>query len=244
MEEKILVIDGDKKHQQLVRKALERVCRMVPASTLVAADTELQKSSFDLILLDVALPDGDGFSFFTKLKSQPHTAEIPVIFVTSRNDIANELMSLSLGAEDYISKPVAPSRLEARIEARLAQLRSRQVREMVLVGGNIKLDVKHQCAAIVHEGREAVISLAPVEFKLLFHFLRFEDRVFSREQLLESIWENTDTVFTIFDRTIDMHIAKLRKKIALSGFEIKAVPGLGYKLSRQKEANASSSLGR
>jgi DNA-binding response OmpR family regulator len=235
MQEKLLIIDDDESHQQETRKALDRVCCVVPAYTLAQANAELSKSSFSLILLSVALSDGNAFSFFAKLKSQEHTSEIPVIFVTLGGGLAHELMGFSLGADDYISKPIDPSRLKARIDARLALLRKRQQREMVLVKGNVKLSVNHQRAAIVHEGREMVVSLTPVEFKLLFHLLRFEDRVFSREQLLVSIWENAAEVF---DRTVDMHVGRLCSKIALSEFEIKPVHGLGYKLSKQKPANA------
>src|SRR6218665_1784017 len=99
MEDRILVVDDQEDHQHLVRKALERICRIVPARNLAEADAELAKNSFSLILLDVGLPDGDGFTYFAKLKTQEHTSDIPVIFVTSKTETPSEAMGFSLGAE-------------------------------------------------------------------------------------------------------------------------------------------------
>lgn len=231
MEHRVLIVDDDDNQQQVMRKVMDPVCRVVPALTIAAAEAELAKNSFALILLDVTLPDGDGFSFFAKLKTNEATAAIPVIFVTSRSDLANELMGFSLGAEDYIVKPIDPPRLKGRIEARLKQIKERQKQDMTLVKGNVKLSVSLQRAVIVHEGKEIMVNLTPVEFKLLFHLLRYEDHVFTREQLLTAIWDNAAEVF---DRTVDMHVSKLRKKIALSDYEIKAVHGMGYRLSREE----------
>ncbi len=233
MQDRILVIDDAEDHQLVVRKVLERTCQVVAAYTLAEADLQLAKNSFDLILLDVQLPDGDGFSYFAKLRSQEHTLEIPVVFVTSKGETPNEAMGFSLGAEDYVVKPVEPLRLKARVEARLRSLRERLMKETQLCKGNLKLSLGSQQATLVHEGREQHLDLTPVEFKLLFHLLRFEDNVFTREQLLTAVWRDASEVF---DRTVDMHVSKLRKKIATSDFQIKAVHGTGYRLSRKEPA--------
>lgn len=234
MEDRILVVDDAVDHQLLVRKSLEKICRIVPAHSLAEADQELAKNSFSLILLDVVLPDGDGFNFFAKLKTQEHTSEIPVIFITSKSETPNEAMGFSLGAEDYITKPVDPLRLRSRIEARLKLLASRRQNEMTICKGDLKLSISLQRLAILREGRELPVNLTPIEFKLLFFLLRHEDHVLSREQLLTAIWDNAAEVF---DRTIDMHISKLRKKIAMSEFQIKAVHGMGYRMSKQSQVN-------
>ncbi|MGZ3692662.1 MAG: response regulator transcription factor [Bdellovibrionota bacterium] len=233
MSYKILVVDDEDDYQKVVRKLLEQTGQVVPAFTLAEADRELLKSTFDLILLDVGLPDGDGFTFYEKLLSQESTANIPVIFVTSRSDATNELMGFSLGAEDYVSKPIDPPRLKTRIEARLNLIKKRQQQEMALTKGNLRLSLTRQSAAVISEGKEIPVDLTPVEFKLLFHFLRHEDQVFTREQLLQAVWNSASEVF---DRTVDMHISKLRKKISLSDFQIKAVHGTGYKLSKASAA--------
>lgn len=233
MQERILVVDDAADHQLLVRKSLEKICRIVPANSLAEADTELGRNSFSLILLDVMLPDGDGFTYFAKLKTQDHTAEIPVIFITAKSETPNEVMGFSLGAEDYITKPVDPLRLRSRIEARLKLLAGRRHSEMTICKGDLKLSISLQRLAILREGRELPVNLTPIEFKLLFFLLRHEDHVLSREQLLTAIWDNAAEVF---DRTIDMHISKLRKKISMSEFQIKAVHGMGYRMSKQPAA--------
>lgn len=237
MEEKILVIDDAEDHHLLIQKIFTRSCRVISAYTLAEADKELLKSSFDLILLDVHMPDGEGFSYFAKLQSQEHTSEIPVIFVTGKDDTPAEAMGFSLGAEDYVVKPVDPMRLKARVEARLKIFRERKNRDSVINQGNIRLSVASQKVAIVAGGREHAIALTPVEFKLLYHMLRNEERVLTREQLLTAVWDDASEVF---DRTVDMHMSKLRKKIALSDFAIKAVHGTGYRLTRKAASQPSA----
>lgn len=230
MQERILIVDDDDEHQCVARHVLDQTFRVITAYNLAEAEKELSQANFDLLLLDVMLPDGDGFSFFAKLRTQENTASIPVIFVTSKGDTPDEAMGFSLGAEDYITKPVDPMRLKTRVEARLRLIRNRRQKELTICKGNIKLNASLQRAALVNEGKETSINLTPVEFKLLFHLFRHEDQVFSREQLLVAIWDHAAEVF---DRTVDMHISKLRKKIELSEYQIKAVHGLGYRLSKK-----------
>src|SRR5262249_39267670 len=159
-------------------------------------------------LLDVNLPDGDGLTYFAKLRTQPHTSETPVVFVTSSGETPKEVMGFSLGAEDYIVKPIDPPRLKARIEARLRQIGEKAARDLTLQKGDLKLSVSHQRVILVRDGKDIQIDLTPVEFKLLFHLLRHEDQVFSREQLLIAVWGDSAEVF---DRTVDMHVSNLRK---------------------------------
>lgn len=202
---------------------------VVQAFTIKEAEQALDKGSFDLILLDIHLPDGDGLSLFAKLQTQDHTKDIPVIFVTGSQDAPREVMGFSLGAEDYIHKPIEPARLRARVDARLRQISKRKDREMHLCKGDLKLSISLQRAALVREGRDHPIDLTPVEFKLLFHFLRFEDQVFTRDQLLNAVWGNASEVF---DRTVDMHVSNLRKKISASAYKILSVHGTGYRFAK------------
>lgn len=235
MQEKILVIDDAEDHHTVVHRVLDRSCRVISAYTLAEADQELSKNTFDLILLDVHLPDGEGFGYFARLRNQELTAHIPVIFVTGQNDTPCEAMGFSLGAEDYVVKPVDPMRLKARIEARLKMIRERKNQESVIHKGNIKLSVSLQKVVITNNSRENVVNLTPVEFKLLYQLLRHDEQVFSREQLLSAVWDDASEVF---DRTVDMHISKLRKKILLSDFAIKAVHGTGYRLIKKNAATS------
>lgn len=196
---------------------------------LSEARKALDKTHFDLILLDISLPDGDGLTFYADLQISEKTRDIPVIFITSHQEVNKEIMGFSLGADDYIIKPIEPARFKARIESRLKQIEQKKHKELVINKGNLRLSVTLQKVSIVHEGMEKLIDLTPVEFKLLFHFLRHEDFILTREQLLTAVWGNASEVL---DRTIDMHISNLRKKITDSDFKIKAVHGTGYKLMK------------
>jgi two-component system phosphate regulon response regulator PhoB len=197
--------------------------------TLEQADRELSRGIFDLILLDVTFPEGDGFAYLAKLRSSEHTRDVPVILVTGNVETSKEVMGLSLGAEDYLVKPVDPAILRARIESRMKKVREKRDAEMVLQRGNLKLSVSSQRAALIFEGTETPIAVTPVEFKLLFYFFRHEDEVFSREHLLAAVWGNASE---IINRTVDMHVSNLRKKIIGSEYKIQAVHGSGYRLTK------------
>ena len=235
MDSKILVVDDDDFQLNLVAKLLGDKNEVVTATTLNQADNELLKSNFDLILLDIYMPDGDGLSYYAKLLSQDHTRSLPVVFITGTKDPTHEITGFSLGADDFISKPVNVSTFRARIDARLKQREERKKRDLTLQKGNIRMSLTLQKGFIIREGKQLAINLTPVEFKLLFHFLRFEEQVFSRDQLLSSIWGNAAEVF---DRTVDMHVSKLRRKITESDYKIQAVHGSGYRLTKTTEATA------
>lgn len=234
MRARILVVDDSMDYQELAASMFGQQHDVVSAMTLAQASRQLSKQSFDLILLDVNLPDGDGFSFFVTLKAEGHTRSIPVIFLTGQGDAPHEVMGFSLGAEDYISKPADVPRLRARIEARLRRIGEQREREMTLMKGNLKLMVAQQRAAVVRDGKETPVELTPLEFKLLFHLLRHEEQVFSREQLLGAVWGQAAT--DVFDRTVDMHVSNVRRKIAGSDYGIKAVHGVGYRMARRGSA--------
>lgn len=229
MAQKILVIDDDREQQDLLGKIVPAGVAVSRAFSLSEAENELLKSTFDLVLLDVHLPDGDGLQFYAKMKTLPYAKDIPVIFITASTSAPSEIMGFSLGAEDYICKPVDPPRLRARLATHLQRIEQNRVEELLLQRGDIRLNVSLQKATILRDGAEMVIPLTPVEFKLLFYFLRHEEHVLSRERLLNEIWGDASRVF---DRTVDMHVSKLRKKIGESNFAISAVQGVGYRLAK------------
>jgi DNA-binding response OmpR family regulator len=209
MQFKILVVDESVEHQHLVHSLLGKEHLVTQAFTLKETRKFLEKNQFDIILLDITLPDGDGLSFYADLQTKEQTRDIPVIYITSHTEINKEVMGFSLGADDYIIKPLEPSRFKARIESRLKQLQQKKEKQMVINKGNLRLSVPLQKVSILNDGIENQIDLTPVEFKLLFHFLRYEDYILTREQLLKAVWGNTSEVL---DRTIDMHVSNLRKK--------------------------------
>src|SRR6185312_17481791 len=116
---RIMLIEDAPSVQMIVKETFQQSCLVTVAGTLNEAKRQLETQTFDLILLDVQLPDGDGFKFLASLRSQESLLEVPVLLLTGRNDIQDKVMVFSLGAEDYVVKPFDPLELKARVEARL-----------------------------------------------------------------------------------------------------------------------------
>ena len=229
MQFNILVVDDSAEHQLLISSIFGKEQSLTEAYTLNEARLMLEKNNFDLILLDISLPDGDGLSFYADIQIVEKLRDIPVIFITSHTEANKEIMGFSLGANDFITKPLEPARFKARIESRLKQLERSKNKDLVITKGNLRLSVTLQKVFIINDGVENFIDLTPAEFKLLYHFVRHEDFILTREQILSAVWGSSSG---ILDRTIDMHISNLRKKICDSEYKIKAVHGTGYKLMK------------
>lgn len=175
----------------------------------------LESTSFDLILLDVMLPDSDGFALMERI--QP--LGIPVIFLTARNGLADKVKGLRMGAEDYIVKPFEAVELLARIEVVLR--RSRRS-EKTLTFDDLEIDLEERTV----KKHGFAIELTPKEYELLLLLLRNRNKALSREKILELVWGYDYLGET---RTVDIHIQKLRKKLSLND-KVKTVYKFGYRL--------------
>ena len=218
----ILCIEDNEDYQLLIRKALKDY-RVVSALSIEQGKEKLAKEQFELILLDVTLPDGDGFHFFSMLRADVKFQQIPVIFLSAAADVSNKVMAFNLGAEDYITKPVDPVELKARVAARTRKADASF--EDTLRFGDLALSISQQRLVI----GDISVDLTSKEFRLLRLFLNGPERIYSRNEILQSIW-GTDT--HVVDRTIDTHISNLRKKIQSSQIAIESVAGEGYRLKR------------
>lgn len=231
LETKILLVEDCEVDQKIALGVLKRFDVKV-ARTIAEAHAALEDEAFQLILLDVELPDGNGFSFFSQLRNQDCTREIPVIFLTSRSDTPDEVMGFTLGAEDYLPKPIQPERARARIEACLRRLAGKRDNDSQLARRDLRIDLSRQ--RVFHAapgGCSREIGLTPLEFRLLTHLLRHEDHVLSRGQLMDSVWGGN---VNVLDRTVDMHVSNIRRKITATTYTIEAVQGVGYRFrSRQ-----------
>ena len=225
---RILLVDDALDDQRIVASALGKVHDLTVASTMAAARHCIAELEFELILLDVQLPDGDGFTLCAELQANDRKRSVPIVFLTVCNEISDKVMGFSLGAEDYISKPFDPKELKARVEARIKKAGERNSRDLVLRLGDLKISVSMQRVFLTGGEQERLLDLTPLEFKLLFYFARHEEHVFSREQLLGAVW--ADNV-NVLDRTVDMHVSNLRKKLGLSSWTIQSVHGVGYRLT-------------
>lgn len=190
-------------------KALEAVCEPYP----------------DMILLDWMLPGGSGIQLAKQLKSQDHTRHIPIIMLTARSEEEDKIRGLEVGADDYITKPFSPKELMARMRAVFRRVSPTSLDEPLEVEG-LNLDpVSHRVSA-----NGDPLEMGPTEFRLLHFFMTHPDRVYSREQLLDHVW---GTNVFVEDRTVDVHIRRLRKAIGEHGHGrlIQTVRGVGYRFS-------------
>jgi len=181
----------------------------------------------DLILLDWMLPGMNGLEFARKLKSDSLTKSIPIIMLTARGDEYDKVRGLEVGADDYVTKPFSPRELNARIKAVLRRRAPQMTDDPIEVNG-LRLDpTTHRVT-----GNQKTIDLGPTEFRLLHFFMTNAERVHTRSQLLDKVWG--DRVF-VEDRTVDVHIRRLRNALSISGHEdlIQTVRGAGYRLSSQ-----------
>ncbi len=220
----VLVVDDDPKIRELLRTYLAREGHRVALAgdgeeALLSAAT----SRPDLVLLDVMLPGMDGVEVCRRLRDE---SQVPVILLTARSGDADKVVGLDSGADDYVVKPFSPRELMARVRAQLRRHRPAAMDEPVLVGDGLELDPN--AVEVSLDG--APLPLTPFEFRILHALMRRPGRVFSRDDLIDAIHADDDP--GIFDRTIDVHLGRLRRKLADDAAQprfIATVRTVGYK---------------
>jgi len=220
----ILVVEDEPAIQELIAVNLARHGHEVRrAASADEAYRSLTEALPDVILLDWMLPDAAGPSITRKLRAEPRTREVPIIMLTARAGEDDKVAGLESGADDYITKPFSPRELEARIQAVLRRRSPQLTREAVEVEGLVI-----NPATRIVAGNGQTLRMGPTEFELLHFFMTHTDRVHSRAQILDQVWG--DHVF-IEDRTVDVHIRRLRDAIAPSGHDdlVDTVRGVGYR---------------
>jgi DNA-binding response OmpR family regulator len=231
----ILVLEDSHESQRMIKAALEPHYWVAIAGSLAEARAHLERKRFQLLVLDVNLPDGDGFQFCGEVRAKEETRLVPVIFLTGRSDLEDKLKGFSLGADDYIVKPFEARELRARVEAKLA--RERQLRSAApdaagrgadesLARGALRFELPTLRAYLVEGGKKTELGLTPIEFKILYHLARNETQVVSREQLLATVWGGETHVF---DRATDKHVSSLRNKLGPYAAYIETVSRVGYR---------------
>lgn len=224
----ILIVEDEPAIQELLAlNIIQAGHQPIRALTVEQAQLIMQDTIPDLILLDWMLPGMSGIEFARKLKADELTKTIPIIMLTARGEETDKVRGLEVGADDYVTKPFSPRELNARIKAVLRR-RSPQMTEDPIEVGGLRLDpATHRVT-----GNDQSIDLGPTEFKLLHYLMSNAERVHSRSQLLDRVWG--DKVF-VEDRTVDVHIRRLRIALEASGHEnlIQTVRGAGYRFSAQ-----------
>ena len=227
MKVKILVVDDEVAICSMLSLALQTAGYEVESvhdgKDVMAALVNTQP---DLILLDWMLPGVSGIELARQIKQSPDFNGLPIIMLTARTEEDSKVTGLESGADDYVTKPFSIRELISRIKAVLRR-RSPSLLEQQIIHGDLVMDVLSQRVSV----QEAEVSLGPTEYKLLEFFMRNPDRVFSREQLLNRVWGST---VYVEDRTVDVHILRLRKALKPVGVShlINTVRGSGYRLAK------------
>ena len=223
----ILIVEDEESILELIAINLHQA-GFNPIRSLNAeyAETLIREALPDLIILDWMLPGMSGVEFAKRVRGNPNTKNIPIIMLTAKSDESNKLKGLDTGADDYMTKPFSPKELIARIKAVLRRKSPELVDEPISIKGFTLDPNKH-----LLQYNNKTITIGPTEFKLLNFFMKNPDRVFSRNQILDKIWGNKSD---IDDRTVDVHIKRLRDTLKISGQEslIKTIRGIGYRLSK------------
>ncbi len=226
----VIVVEDSEECQLVVRQALAQSSVNIFSAGSVAKARELfaNTKQVELVLLDIGLPDGDGMALLTELQSK--FKDVPVLFMTSRAETTSKIVAFSLGAEDYLVKPVDPFELRARVEMRLRKSQSRKLSESTLKRGQLTLETSLLKATVENLNNGMPLDLTTKEFKILAFLALHEGDVFSRRQLVDAIWGNN---VHVLDRTIDSHVCSLRKKLGACGKYVESIPSAGYRfLSR------------
>ena len=225
--EKILVVDDEQDLVKLVRFNLEKDgYKVISAFNGEDALFLARKERPDLIVLDLMLPGIDGLEVCKKLKADTELVNIAVIMLTAKGEESDITLGLKLGADDYVTKPFSPKELVARVQAVLRRAKiSSTTKDYIEIEG-LKIDVNKHEVTIKNE----VVPLTLTEFKLLHQLASKPGRVFTRDQLLDAV-SGPETF--VIDRTVDVHIAALRKKLKTYANRIVTVRGVGYKFREE-----------
>lgn len=225
---KILVVDDEQDICEIMQYNLETEGYEVVTANSAEEALELPLADFSLILLDVMMGEMSGFQLARKLKERSDTAPIPIIFTTALDDEDNMIKGLNIGADDYIAKPLSIKEVKARVKAVLRRVAASRSEKMFNAQGtqvvsydDLVLDLSAKTATL--EGKD--LSLTKLEFELLSLFLLNPGKTFARNDLLSRCWPQD---VYVLDRTVDVNITRLRKKIGRYGKQIKTRIGYGY----------------
>lgn len=224
-EAKVLIVDDEEAIREMISVALELAgFQWLEAENATVAHSRIVDDRPDLILLDWMLPGTSGIELARRLKRDEATSEIPVIMLTAKSEEDNKIQGLDAGADDYITKPFSTRELISRINAVLRRAKGDRTKA-ILVDGLALDPVSHRITA-----NDKPVEMGPTEYRLLEFFMTHQDRAYSRAQLLDQVWGGN---VYVEDRTVDVHIRRLRKALAPYKFDhlVQTVRGTGYRFS-------------
>ncbi|MBV6511886.1 MAG: response regulator transcription factor [Ignavibacteriales bacterium] len=222
---KILLVDDEKDIVEMVRYNLEKENYFV----ITAYDGEEALSKVqenpDLVILDVMMPKLNGFEVCKRLRDDKKTEKLPVIFLTAKAAEADEINGLNMGANDYIVKPISPQKLIARVQTIFRNMESSGQEHSVVQIENGPITINREKYLVYINSEEVIFPKK--EFELLFFLMSFPGKVLNRELLLKEVW-GSDVY--VGDRTIDVHVRKIREKLGRYSDAIETIKGVGYRI--------------
>jgi two-component system phosphate regulon response regulator PhoB len=224
----ILVVDDEPAIREMLCMALEAASfSVIQAENAQQAHAQIIDRRPNLVLLDWMMPGTSGLELLRRLRRDPLTETTPVIMLTAKVEEGGKVAGLDSGADDYVAKPFSPRELIARIKAVLRRIARDEIQEPIEVGELIFDPIGHRVSIA-----GAVINLGPTEYRLLQFFLTHQERVYSRDQILDYVWGGN---VYLDERTVDVHIRRLRKAISVAGQDnyVQTVRGAGYRFSTQ-----------
>jgi two-component system phosphate regulon response regulator PhoB len=224
MQQHILVVEDEAAIREMLQITLNKAGFVVEeAADVYQAKTLIFNRLPELILLDWMLPGVSGLDFARQLQNDPKTQHIPIIMLTARGEEEDKIRALDVGADDYVTKPFSPRELIARIKAVLRRVSTDS--ELLSVKDLQLYPTEHRVMVADKE-----VQMGPTEFRLLHFFMQHPERVYTRNQVLDQVWGSN---VYIEERTVDVHIRRLRKALALYNYDylVQTVRGIGYRFS-------------
>ncbi len=222
----ILLVEDSKEIYQMVIQSTAQVANLTWAKSVQEARSEISKKDFDLILLDVELPDGNGIEFCSSI--QATHSHISIFFLSGHGNLSDKVLGFSAGADDYITKPFSPLELRARLEGRLRKNKQQSNISDNLNWQELQINKSRQEVKILENEIFHKIELTALEFKILMYFAHRPGIVIIRDQMLNDIWGEDIHVYA---RSVDTHVSKLRKKLGPVASIVESIHGTGYKFS-------------
>lgn len=226
----VLLVEDSPVTQSIVKAALKDVCDLHVVDCVAAAMEAVTNSSFELILLDINLPDGDGFEVYGRIREIERYKLTPILFLTARIDLEDKVRGFSLGADDYIVKPFEIVELKMRIAAKLNNLKALKAASEFNFGPFEVNLAAQKISAKDDAGNMRKLELTSSQFKLLYHLLRNENKTITREEILKDVWGGE---INVTDRTVDTHIYAIRRQLGPLKRLIRSVHGQGYRFSQK-----------
>jgi two-component system alkaline phosphatase synthesis response regulator PhoP len=227
MPKTILVVDDEQDIRDLLAYNLKQDgFAVVQAANGREALAQVASAKPDLVILDIMMPELDGFETCRAIRTNPETRHLPVIFLTARSAEIDQILSLELGADDYVQKPVSPRVLVARVKSLLRRTDRADEEPALMVINSDGVRIDRSSYKVFVDEKE--VFFPRKEFELLSYLASHPGRIYSRDTLLDEVW-GRDTY--VVERTVDVHIFKLREKLGAYGERIETVKGVGYRYS-------------